>query len=457
MNSILDFFSKFGSALSGVGSTLMVPMIIMIVALFFRVGFKKALKSGLLVGAGFQGISLATGLLGSSVGPTAKLLFDKYSIDLQFVDAGWAAAAGIGYSTQIGAVIIPVILGFNMLLLALKLTKTVNIDIWNYWHYAFIGSLAYAVTGNIIIGFLGSFAYCAFSLRMADYTAKDVQKALGIPGISIPQAASISTAPIAYVMEWIYNRTPGLKNLHVDTGELNKKVGIFGDPIVLGFILGTLLGLVVGYDLAAAGTLGIKLGAVMLILPRMVKIIMEGLMPVSEAAKKFMQSKFSGQEYYIGLDSAVGVGTPAAIAVSILIVPIYVIFTIYLPGNQTLPISALAGTIYTAAISSCVHKGDFLRTFLTSCVCAVFAFLGATFIGPAVTMVANSINYTFPEGAAGITYFSPSGLSYIIILGLLKNHWIGAAILLVVMIAFFWITRERKEVKQDGEELVIKS
>ena len=98
-----------------------------------------------------------------------------------------------------------------------------------------------------------------------------------------------------------------------------------------------------------------------------------------------------------------------------------------------------------------------MRTFLTSCVCAVFAFLGATFIGPAVTMVANSINYTFPEGAAGITYFSPSGLSYIIILGLLKNHWIGAAILLVVMIAFFWITRERKEVKQDGEELVIKS
>ena len=153
MNSILDFLASLVAHFLSVGSTLMVPMIIMIVALFFRVGFKKALKSGLLVGAGFQGISLATGLLGSSVGPTAKLLFDRVQHRSSVCRRGWAAAAGIGYSTQIGAVIIPVILGFNMLLLALKLTKTVNIDIWNYWHYAFIGSLAYAVTGNIIIGF----------------------------------------------------------------------------------------------------------------------------------------------------------------------------------------------------------------------------------------------------------------------------------------------------------------
>ena len=123
---------------------------------------------------------------------------------------------------------------------------------------------------------------------MADYTA-NMQKALGIPGFQFLKL-------LVYLLHRLpmlwngFTIIPGLKNLHVDTGELNKKVGIFGDPIVLGFILGTLLGLVVGYDLAAAGTLGIKLGAVMLILPRMVKIIMEGLMPVSEAAKKFMQS-----------------------------------------------------------------------------------------------------------------------------------------------------------------------
>lgn len=59
-------------------------------------------------------------------------------------------------------------------------------------------------------------------------------------------------------------------------------------------------------------------------------------------------------------------------------------------------------------------------------------------------MVANGINYAFPEGAAGITYFSPSGLSYITIMGLLQNGWIGAGLLAVVMVVFFWLTREKK-------------
>lgn len=453
MNAILDFFIGIGNGIFSLGSTVVVPLIIMGVGLIFKVNWKKALKSGLLVGAGFQGISLVAGLLGSSLSPCAQLLFDKFNIDLQFMDAGWAAAAGIAYSTQIGAVIIPVIIGFNMLLLVLKLTKTVNIDIWNYWHYAFIGSLVYAVTGNLLLGFLGAFAYCAFSLRMADYTAKDVQKVLGIPGVSIPQAASISTAPIALVMEWIYNHIPGLKNIHIDAGQMTKKIGVWGDPMVIGCLLGVLLGLSVGYSIGEAGTLGIKLGAVMLLLPRMVKVLMEGLLPISEGAKKFMQSRFSGKEYYIGMDSAIGVGTPAAIAVSVLIIPIYVLFTIFFPGNQCLPFSALAGTVYTGAISSIVHKGDLLRTFLTSCVCAAFAFMGATFIGPAVTMVANSINYAFPEGAAGITYFSPSGLSYITILGTLQNGLIGAAVLAVIMVVFFWLTREKKaKVEETVEE-----
>lgn len=154
MGNIVNALSKFGNAFSGLGSTLMVPIIIMVVAMVFRVEWKKALKSGLLVGAGFQGISLVTGLLGQSLSPCAKILFEKFSIDLRYVDAGWAAAAGIAYSTEIGAIIIPVIIAFNILMLTLKLTRTVNIDIWNYWHYAFIGSLVYAVTGNLILSLI---------------------------------------------------------------------------------------------------------------------------------------------------------------------------------------------------------------------------------------------------------------------------------------------------------------
>ncbi|MEG2846960.1 MAG: PTS transporter subunit IIC [Acinetobacter sp.] len=444
MLKVLEFFKGIGDAVSGMGSVVMVPVIIIFVGLFFRVNWKKAIKSGLLMGAGFQGISLVAGLLGQTLSPAAALLFERFNINLQFVDAGWAAAAGIAYSTQIGAFIIPMIILFNIIMLSLKLTKTVNIDIWNYWHYAFIGSLVFAMTGSLWLGVVGALAYCAFALRMADYNAPDVQEMLGIPGISIPQAASISTAPVAYVMEWVYDRIPGFKNWKLDATELNNKMGLLGDPITIGFILGAALGFLVGYDVKASLEMGVKLGAVMLLLPRMVKVIMEALLPVSEAAKEFMQKRFSGEEYYIGLDSAVAVGHSSAVATAVLIIPVYVLFTVLLPFNQVLPFGALAGTVYFGAIIGIVHKGDFLRTFITSVILVVIAFAAATYIGPMVTEVAQGINYAFPDGAAGITYFSPSGLSYLVILGALKYEIVGTVVLLAVLVVFFWLTRDKK-------------
>lgn len=57
MGNIVNALSKFGNAFSGLGSTLMVPIIIMVVAMVFRVEWKKALKSGDFSGSGFPGIT----------------------------------------------------------------------------------------------------------------------------------------------------------------------------------------------------------------------------------------------------------------------------------------------------------------------------------------------------------------------------------------------------------------
>lgn len=48
--------------------------------------------------------------------------------------------------------------------------------------------------------------------------------------------------------------------------------------------------------------------AVMVLMPRMVKILMEGLMPVSESARTWLNKRFGDREIYIGLDAAVALG-----------------------------------------------------------------------------------------------------------------------------------------------------
>ena len=60
-----------------------------------------------------------------------------------------ACGSAVAYNTSVGAFIIPVCLGVNILMLLTKTTKTVNIDLWNYWHFAFIGAMVYYTMDNI--------------------------------------------------------------------------------------------------------------------------------------------------------------------------------------------------------------------------------------------------------------------------------------------------------------------
>ncbi len=84
----------------------------------------------------------------------------------------------------------------------------------------------------------------------------------------------------------------------------------------MGFFIGLVLGILAFAFKVPAGkttmqviadilNVAMNLAGVMLLLPRMVSILMEGLIPVSEAANEFMQKRASGREIYIGLDAAI--------------------------------------------------------------------------------------------------------------------------------------------------------
>ena len=53
---------------------------------------------------------------------------------------GWPAAV-VAYNAVSRAFIIRLHLAVNILMLLTKTTRTVNIDLWNYWHFAFIGAI----------------------------------------------------------------------------------------------------------------------------------------------------------------------------------------------------------------------------------------------------------------------------------------------------------------------------
>lgn len=114
-----------------------------------------------------------------------------------------------------------------------------------------------------------------------------------------------------------FDRIPGFNKIDADAETLTKRFGVLGDTVVIGLIIGIVVGIMAGYDVAGIGNLGIMTAAVMKIMPKMVAMFMEGLMPIAEAAKEFTNKKLNGRQVNIGMDAALTVGHPTIMSTSI--------------------------------------------------------------------------------------------------------------------------------------------
>ena len=223
----------------------------------------------------------------------------------------------------------------------LETTKTMNVDIWNFWHYTFCGAMVYAVSGSIWQALVAAVIFQIVCLKVADWTAPMMSEFFDLPGVSLATGSTISYAPGIFLVKGL-QKIPGLKKLEADPDTIQKRFGAFGESIFVGLVLGLAIGILAGYDPGKVINLGMSMAAVMVLMPRMVKILMEGLMPVSESARTWLNKRFGEREIYIGLDAAVALGHPAVISTALILVPVTVLLAVILPGNQVLPFVDLA-------------------------------------------------------------------------------------------------------------------
>ena len=89
MNDIAHTLYNIVQYILGFGPTVMLPLVLFILALFFKVKPAKALRSSLTVGIGFVGIYAIFDILTSNVGPAAQAMVERTGINLPVVDLGW--------------------------------------------------------------------------------------------------------------------------------------------------------------------------------------------------------------------------------------------------------------------------------------------------------------------------------------------------------------------------------
>jgi PTS system galactitol-specific IIC component len=62
--------------------------------------------------------------------------------------------------------------------------------------------------------------------------------------------------PFGIACNYIIDKIPLINKINFDPESINKKFGVFGEPLTLGFVLGLLLAFLAGYDVSAAVSLG---------------------------------------------------------------------------------------------------------------------------------------------------------------------------------------------------------
>lgn len=358
-------FSEIMRYILDLGPTVMLPVVIIIFSKLLGMKLGDCFKSGLHIGIGFVGIGLVIGLMLDSIGPAAKAMAEHFQINLQVIDVGWPGSSPMTWASQIALVAIPVAIAVNIIMLVTRMTRVVNVDIWNIWHMTFTGAMLHLATGSYWIGILGVAAHAAFVYKLGDWFAKDTRDFFGLEGIAIPHGTSAWLGPVAVLVDTLIDKIPGLRRIHFSADDIQKRFGPFGEPVTVGFVMGIVIGLLAGYDLKGVLQLAVKTAAVMLLMPRVIKPIMDGLTPIAKQARKRLQAKFGTQEFLIGLDPALLLGHTSVVSASLIFIPLSILIAVLVPGNQVLPFGDLATIGFFVAMAVAVHQGNLFRTLIS--------------------------------------------------------------------------------------------
>jgi len=379
------------------GAAVFLPIVVIILGLAVRMKLTKAFSAGLTLGVAFVGINLLIGYMMDSVGGAAQLFVLNTGLELNALDLGWAPALGLAWQWEYAFLMFPVQIGINIVMLAFGWTSTLNVDMWNVANKIATGFLVTFVSGSLIIGLAVASVQVVLELKNADLTKNQLHKLTNIPGVSMPHPMFLSNI-VFYPMTLFLDKVIKTKN-KIDVNELKRRIGIFGENHVLGFIIGTSIGFVAEYGIAGSLMLGIQTGTALTLFPMVSKLFMTALAPISDATNKFIKSRFPDRDIVIGLDWPILAGNNEIWVTIIASMPIALGMAMILPGNTVLPLGNLM-TVCVAAASFMVTRGDLIKMIIINYLWVPIILWSSSYFAPMFTELAAQTGgiTNLPEG-----------------------------------------------------------
>ena len=371
MNSANEVISK----IIEIGPVIIIPSMLFLIGLITTRNLLKNLRNCVFIFIGMMGLAIMLTLFINFFKPLIETIVSSSPKEFKIMDIGWAASRQIILNSPITLYILIAIAGLNILMLILRFTRTINIDLWNWWIFLFIGSIIFAITEIKWLGVLIAIIISAITLVIGDIYAPYIESYYGIRGVSNPQTQLVMWAPLTQLVNFILNKIPLIKKAHIFYEEIQYKLGVVSEPMIIGFILGFIAGVITKYknfipdfwpNILFALGMGFNLTVIMILMPRFVNILYRGLSPVINDIRSFIHRRITKNELYIGIDAIFFVGHPSIIGLSVVIIPLSAYIATILPGNNILPSADLIIIPFILVWAIAPSRGDIFRSFISA-------------------------------------------------------------------------------------------
>lgn len=452
--ALQNFFNVFGA-------TIVVPVMIFMVSLFLKVSPKRAFFSALRAGVGLTGFGWIISSFTPLVTKYIQQMVETAGLNLPIVDIGWQTGSLTAFSSSIGLSFFVFGLLIELVLFLVGITRVfVPSNLWNNFGYMIWGTMAYAATGNFALSFAFMVFVLLYSLIMSEVIADRWSDYYGVKNATINSIHNIETLVPALLLDPLWNLL-GVNKVKLNPESLKTKLGIFGEPMTLGFILGLVIGILGSLkDLASldawGGILGfaMSLAAVMTVFPLITGVFASAFGPLAEAVEKNKKQETETAEavadkkhWFIAVDDGVGFGEPATIIAGLILVPIMVFLALLLPGNRALPVVDLIAIPFMIEAMIAVSKGNILKAILNGIIWFSLGLYAASALGPIYTEAVQQYGSVLPQGVVLIMSFNllAHPLTALVFFAWISGNPLLIGITILVYLFFLFLLRTKRE------------
>lgn len=317
-----------------------IPIVVFILSIAVRQPVQKAVQGAIKVAMGALGMYALTYFAITYFAPAvlgASRNMGGAMGEKTLVDVGWSAAAMVLVNPMIWINIL-IFVAVNVGLIFLGVTKTLYVDFPCMWRGVWTGMMVWFATGSYWWGTLAMIIFLISDVLLADWNAKRQQdyheynKNASFPN---SQNAAIVAAPLA----WLLARTPGIKDIKVEAKWVQEKMGVFGEPIIVGMVFGSILGFLAGFDVLKALSVGVVAAMMFHVWPMALGVCFEGWSVFNEGLRNLLVKWMKGKrEVYIAVDTSVLLGEPTVGISTTLMYPIAFLLSVFVPGIGLFPV-----------------------------------------------------------------------------------------------------------------------